>query len=152
MCWNIRSKTVNIRQTHQILLSRFRRHFSTLYGHLQAFLWNKSLNCCVHLWDPMNAYKGQCVNYLYIIKDTMSNFFYYYLQPKFTTVVAFGDFNYDKRPFNLDYIVRFKVFVVLCSLLQATGNGTHTPTPHPLLRETSHVPLCFKLTPKVWKI
>jgi hypothetical protein len=42
MCWNIRSKTVNIRQTHQILLSKFRRHVSTLYGHLQALIWNKS--------------------------------------------------------------------------------------------------------------
>jgi hypothetical protein len=73
MCWNIRSKTVKIRQTHQILLSKFRQYVLTVYGYLQAFLWNKSLNCCVHLWDPVNAYTGQCVNYSDIIKDTMSN-------------------------------------------------------------------------------
>jgi hypothetical protein len=57
----------------KFLLSKFRQHVSTLYGHLQAFLWNKSLNCCVHLWDPMNAYKGQCGTCADIIRDTMSN-------------------------------------------------------------------------------
>jgi hypothetical protein len=36
MCWNIRTKTFKIRQTHQIVLPKFRQHVSTLYGHLQA--------------------------------------------------------------------------------------------------------------------
>jgi hypothetical protein len=40
--FNKRNKTVNTHQTHQILLSKFRRHVSTLYGHLQALLWNKT--------------------------------------------------------------------------------------------------------------
>jgi hypothetical protein len=59
ICVYIGSKTAKIRQKTKFLLSKFRQHVSTLYGNLQAFLWNKSLNCCVHPWDPMNAYKDK---------------------------------------------------------------------------------------------
>jgi hypothetical protein len=57
----------------EFLLSTFRQHVSTLCGHLQAFLWNKSVKCCVHLWDLINAYKWQCVNYSDAIQDTVSD-------------------------------------------------------------------------------